>query len=125
MTLFHWDWLLKTSNTNENIDKKTINNKENTGNLPKQENKENIKLTNAQQKLLKFLNEPKTFKEMKDYMINQGYTMGINFERLRELGLIEKQGNLWHRKNLNSIIPEGKTNTRIENPDEDIKKAQS
>lgn len=107
MTLFHWDWLLKTKN-----------NYENTGNLPQQENKENIKLTNAQQKLLEFLNEPKTFKEMKEYMESQGYTMGINFERLKELGLIEKQGNLWHKKqNLNSIIPEGKTNSRIENPE--------
>jgi len=106
MTIFNWDWLfelLNNKNENEKQDPKPepiinepliIEQKE-----PEKTTKQELKLTDAQKLLLNYLTEPRTFKDMENYMKNHNYTMGATFEKLKKLGLIEKRDNLWYKTN--------------------------
>jgi len=63
-------------------------------------------LTKAQNLLLNYCNTPKTFKEMDQFMKDHGYTMGMNFQKLKDLGLIRKEGKKWVKVKEITDIPE-------------------
>jgi len=52
-------------------------------------------LTKAQEMLLNYCNEPRSFSEIERYMKDHGYTMGMNFQKLKDLGLIRKEKDKW------------------------------
>jgi len=52
-------------------------------------------LTKAQEMLLNYCNEPRSFSEMEKYMKEHNLTMGMNFQKLKDLGLIRKEKDKW------------------------------
>ncbi len=54
-----------------------------------------FRLSKAQELLLNFCAEPRTFKEMEKFMREHNYTMGMNFQKLRDMGLIRKENGKW------------------------------
>ena len=105
MTIFNWDWLFEllgnNKKENEKETPKPIINEPQIIEQKEPENpiKQELKLTNAQKLLLDYLTEPRTFKDMENYMKDHNYTMGSTFEKLKKLGLIEKRDNLWYKTN--------------------------
>jgi len=63
-------------------------------------------LTKAQNLLLNYCSEPRTFSEMEKYMHEHGFTMGMNFQKLKDLGLIRKEGKKWVKVKEITEIPE-------------------
>ncbi len=53
------------------------------------------RLTKAQTVLLNFCTAPKTYKEIEAFMYSHDYSMGINFQKLKSLGLITKEQDKW------------------------------
>ncbi len=65
--------------------------------VPVREMKVPVHLTKAQKLLLEYCEIPRKYSEIKEYMHQHGYTMGANFEKLKEMKLIAKEGHGWYK----------------------------